>query len=279
MGAYSPTAGFRFLVYLTVQTESDDLESVVAAIALRGDGPFVLVAPTRDLLTTRCTDVLKRAHAHFLALADDFVLDADGVIHARRPVTEILAPLLPGRDPSPKERFVFRRQGRIWNVEYEGVSATIDHSAGMAYLRYLLQNQGRDVLAVSVRGAGAGRRGAPVLGSGGEITDRRTVRVAKKRITDIDAELPEVGLERAEELRDERAQLESYLSAGVNLHGRVRQAGGQGEHDRQAVSVAIHRALAHLEERHAALAQHLRNSLKIGGMLSYKPERPVCWLT
>jgi hypothetical protein len=102
VGTYSPTAGYRFPIYLTVQSDEDDMDEVAAAIALRADGPFVLFAPTRDLVTTRCADGLRRSNGQFVALCEEFTLDATGVMRAGRSVEAILAPLLARVLPSRK---------------------------------------------------------------------------------------------------------------------------------------------------------------------------------
>ena len=47
LGVYSPHAGFRFPVYLTIQLEPDNFQHVVSSLVSRADGPFVLLAPTR----------------------------------------------------------------------------------------------------------------------------------------------------------------------------------------------------------------------------------------
>ena len=51
IGVYSPYAGFRFPVYLTIQLEPDDFHHIVSGLVSRTDEPFVLLAPTHDLCT------------------------------------------------------------------------------------------------------------------------------------------------------------------------------------------------------------------------------------
>lgn len=109
VGTYSPTAGYRFPIFLTVQTEDDDVESVVASLVLRSGGPFFLVIPTRDLLTARCADLLKRANGQLVALCEEFTLDAKGVVRASRSADAILEPLVARVVPPRKvdRRMVF----------------------------------------------------------------------------------------------------------------------------------------------------------------------------
>jgi hypothetical protein len=94
IGTYSPRPGHPYPVHLTVQTEPDDLQQVVDALVARVGGPLVLAAPTRDLFRPQCEDTLRRVNAHFLSLAEEFALDPAGTISPRRPVDEILTPLV-----------------------------------------------------------------------------------------------------------------------------------------------------------------------------------------
>lgn len=103
IGTLSPRVGARFPIYLTVQIERDDFRHVVDALVARAEGPFILAAPTRDMFGTVCAEPPQRSKAHFLALADDFVLDADGAVNPRRPVEEILKPFLDAVLPTLKD--------------------------------------------------------------------------------------------------------------------------------------------------------------------------------
>lgn len=94
IGVYSPIAGRRFPVYLTAQAESDDLRVVAESLAARAGDPLILVAPTRDLFDSECEAMLKGGRGHFVALSEDFHLDERGTVTSRRPVTEIMQPLL-----------------------------------------------------------------------------------------------------------------------------------------------------------------------------------------
>jgi len=91
IGTYSPYAGFRFPVYLTMQVDGADFHGAVAGlVALNGD-PFILVAPTREFCTPSCESLLATRKAVFLPLCETAAAGADGELAAVRPTEEILA--------------------------------------------------------------------------------------------------------------------------------------------------------------------------------------------
>lgn len=102
IGRCGPSPGPQFPVFMTVQVEPDELRGVCDALVAQLGAPFVLVAPTRDLLTPACEEPLRRVRAHFLALADDFTLSAEGAITTHRAGIEILEPFLAAVLPTPK---------------------------------------------------------------------------------------------------------------------------------------------------------------------------------
>ena len=91
IGVYSPYAGFRFPVHLTIQLEPGDFEYVVSGLVSQTDGPFVLLAPTRDLSTARSERLLSKRQSAFIALAEEVALGGHRNLRLRRPLDEILS--------------------------------------------------------------------------------------------------------------------------------------------------------------------------------------------
>ena len=75
---------------------------------------------------------------------------------------------------------------------------------------------------------------------------------------------------------DDEPGIRQSLGGVLEDEGR---AADDRERARQAVSVAIHRALNAIKKDHEPLWQHLDNSLKIGEFLSYQPDQPTSWTT
>lgn len=77
VGAYVPTAGFRFPVFLNIAMEPWELSRAADALAAGQDGPFVLLIPTTQLLTPGVVDLIKRSQSGLLALSDGLTLDGE----------------------------------------------------------------------------------------------------------------------------------------------------------------------------------------------------------
>lgn len=69
IGDYFPLSGYRFPVCLAFAGEPDHLRSAMDGLAARGEA-FILVTPTRSALTQVLADLLTRAKACFLPLAE-----------------------------------------------------------------------------------------------------------------------------------------------------------------------------------------------------------------
>ncbi len=104
IGVYSPTAGRRFFVYLTIQIEPDDFDHVVSSLVSRTDKPFVLLAPTRDLCTAPTERVLAHRKSAFIPLAEELAL-AGGRrrVRLRRPLDDILTAFRAAHLPAPND--------------------------------------------------------------------------------------------------------------------------------------------------------------------------------
>lgn len=76
IGTYSPTAGYRFPVYLTIQLQTDEFHQTVAGLCASDNGPFILLAPTHRLCLPASAELLKAKNALFLSLEELLGLDA-----------------------------------------------------------------------------------------------------------------------------------------------------------------------------------------------------------
>ena len=104
LGVYSPYAGRRISVYLTIQLEPDDFHHVVNGLVSRTDEPFILLAPTRDLCTAPTEGVLAHHRkSAFIPLAEDLDLAGHRKVRLRRPLDDILASFQAAHLPAPKD--------------------------------------------------------------------------------------------------------------------------------------------------------------------------------
>ncbi|NLY01556.1 MAG: hypothetical protein GXY83_36155 [Rhodopirellula sp.] len=91
IGFYSPFAGYRFPVLLTLQYEPDDMRMTVERLAATVDAAFILLAPTAQLLSPATEDLLRRKSAMFISLADALDADEVGKFEALPRCEELLA--------------------------------------------------------------------------------------------------------------------------------------------------------------------------------------------
>lgn len=103
IGTYSPYAGFRFTVYLTIQIEPDEFRQVIEGLVSKEDKPFILLAPTHELCGPECKKLLQKKNASFFSLADVFACRDDGTLAMEKPVADILAAFRATVLPSPKD--------------------------------------------------------------------------------------------------------------------------------------------------------------------------------
>lgn len=103
IGTYSPYAGFRFPIYLTIQIEPDEFQQVVKGLVSGEDKPFILLAPTRELCGPECEKLLQKRTASFFSLADLLICKDDGTLAMEKPADEILADFRAAVLPSLKD--------------------------------------------------------------------------------------------------------------------------------------------------------------------------------
>ena len=103
LGAYSPYAGFRFPVYLTIQLEPDNFDSIATSLVSRTNQPFVLLAPTRDHCMSRTEQVLANRKSAFVPMAEDIALVGRRELRLCRPLDDILASFRTDHLPAPED--------------------------------------------------------------------------------------------------------------------------------------------------------------------------------
>jgi len=90
LGAYRPAAGLSFPAYLTIQNDREEFAGVVERIAARDGRPFILIAPTTDLVAPGSAELVRTRGAVVLGLADFTAVDKSGKLAADRSADEVL---------------------------------------------------------------------------------------------------------------------------------------------------------------------------------------------
>ncbi|TWP50605.1 AAA family ATPase [Lentzea tibetensis] len=176
----------------------------------------------------------------------------------------------------------FRFDGQVWWLTYEGVTVHVPDAKGLRDLHVLLGRPGKDVPAADLLFAAGDEpaRGARRLGSD-PVLDERAKSAYRKRLTQlderIDAALAQGADARAAELDREREALLTEIRRATGLLGRSRRLGDATERTRKAVTERIRNSLRRLDDRHPALAEHLRQCVSTGSTCRYDPPGPVRW--
>jgi tetratricopeptide (TPR) repeat protein len=182
----------------------------------------------------------------------------------------------------------FQREGEYWTIVFASDSFRLRDSKGLGYLARMLDEPGREFLAldlaagatdaVSSSGRAEGLRRRD-LGDAGAMLDDEAKSAYRSRLHDLQEEVTDAqsmgDAERAENARTEMEFLSRELARAVGLGGRDRIAGSASERARLSVTRAIRLALAKIEENSVALGEHLESTIRTGTYCSYRPDARV----
>ena len=180
---------------------------------------------------------------------------------------------------------VFRREGDIWTLAFEGQTCRLRDVKGLRYIASLLARPGREVHVLELVSAGTE---APLDGGarldGGELTvsrpsdggpllDEQAKRAYRRRLEQLAEELQEArdwgDPERVARLEEETDALTQELVRAVGLGGRDRTFSSPAERARVNVTKAIRTAIRLVEAHCPPLASHLEASIQTGRFCSY----------
>jgi hypothetical protein len=193
--------------------------------------------------------------------------------HGLIPIVQRLQPLTHGTTTGGTK--VFRRERDVWTLGFDGVEVMMPDAKGLRDLHTLLANPGVDIPATSLATeAYVSADAAPVL-------DARAKEAYRHRLDDIDRDLDRAARRgdaaKADALENEREALIDELRRAAGLGGRDRTLRSDQERLRKTVTARIRDTLRRLDERHPALADHLRSSVRTGAMCTYAPAERVRW--
>jgi len=231
------------------------------------------------------------ARAHFAAAAG-----AARAIGATQVVTRIAAEAGPAAGPTagPQEAgerapaAVFRRDGDVWTLGYQGHEVRLRDSKGLRDLAVLLARPGSAVAALDLATADAGGRSRTPEPAGlhppsdtGDVLDHQARQAYQRRLAELQEEASEADAfadaVRSARVAAERDALVAALAEAYGLGGRPRRSGSPAERARTAVTARIKDAIRRVGDAHPPLGRHLSRSVRTGTFCSYEPEQPVRW--
>ncbi|MBM0233866.1 AAA family ATPase [Micromonospora sp. STR1_7] len=180
------------------------------------------------------------------------------------------------------EGYEFRRDGPVWQLAYGGVVVHLPDAKGLHDLNLLLSRPGSDVPAVELLDPAAGPELVAARRMGGDpVLDDEAKARYRRHLARLDEEIDRAAARDDERkvaaLDAERGALLDELRAAAGLAGRSRRLGDEAERARKTVTARIRDTLRKLDDRHPALASHLRESVSTGSTCRYLPPNPPPW--
>jgi hypothetical protein len=182
-----------------------------------------------------CTVINKAVESHVTAILAGDLFPSCLLILAlpeeyRRPAEIPLAEV-------DKSRNIFRKEGDVWRIVYDGEVKSLKHIKGLSYLSILLRNPRRSFHVFDL-----------------------VQEVGGSPYTEQIENFKQMGREKWEE-------------EGLSL-SRPKELADKA---RKAVYISIQRSLEKIKKEHPALGQHLKNSIKTSYSCSYTPDNPIPW--
>jgi len=269
-------------VALALPLDATDIQEAVVGLAAEQRVPFLLLAPTHRYLRRAAEAIVRATGSAFLALNELCVVGPDGRWQLSRPLAVWLAEQTPRNwlARSAEARNYFRHEGAAWAVSFRGATASVADQVGMHYLAALLASPRRTVHAALLI---AEYRQRPEVrrGRGAAVLDDAALADYRRRYEELCAQQAEAEQQNnyvvGERVQHDLAMLTRELERATGLHGRRRAVGDEGEKARKSVQMALTRALGAIKGRHPPLAQHLRQTVRMGHYLQYAPEADWDW--
>lgn len=186
--------------------------------------------------------------------------------------------------PTAAAPALFRREGEIWTIDYEGSAFRLRDVKGLRYIAFLLGSPTREIHAVELAQAVEGvSEQAHADGPPGPALDAQAKDAYRRRLEELGEELEEArgwdDPERAARTEAEIDALTEQLVQAFGLGGRDRAGASPAERARVSVTKAIRSAIKTIERHSPALGEHLGSSIRTGQFCSYAPpgEVPPRW--
>lgn len=172
---------------------------------------------------------------------------------------------------------VFRRDGAVWTMQFQGTESHLPDSKGLRDLAVLLSRPGQSAHAMELYTGAPPTTGAdPVLDDQAKVAYRRRLAELEQEVDQAEANNDTY---RAERSKAERDALVVELAAAVGLGGRDRRLGDERERARKAVTARIRDAIGRIRELDPELGEHLDDAVQTGTRCAYTPAEPIRWRT
>jgi hypothetical protein len=194
-----------------------------------------------------------------------------------RRITAILAEH--DRRTTGVEEAVFRKDGEVWTLSFEGKTVHVSDALGLGYIGELLRTPQMAIEAAQLAGVSVESSKLVAL-PGIPLADEATIKAVRADLVEKKTEL--AGLQKSDwtrrgALQEEIPKLEKYLVEVETHQGKARKVAGTAQRSRTSVTNAINRAIDHISAQHPDLGLHLKESLKTGTTPIYAPVELPDW--
>lgn len=199
---------------------------------------------------------------------------------------------------TPVDANVFRCDGDVWTIAYQGREFRVRSARGFVYLAALLGQPGQRIPAIELASLGgdpdtrrvtSGEMRADGLhpadaGEAADVLDAPARAAYRRRLTELGEEIEAARAfndgGRAAKLQEEVDFILQELTSAVGLGGRARKAGSPAERARLNVTRAIRSAIERIAAHHRPLARYLSTTIATGATCAYETEfrEPVVWI-
>jgi len=285
IGRHPATRATVCPVHLCMHCEGGVLHAAIRRLLVEGDGPMIVLTPTR-IDDPDIRQIVRMRHACHLALADSINVDGSrglAITDAARSAIAAFSRVVEGWESAPTAiaPFRFARSGRVWVLSFNRTLCYMPHkdAGGLAYIQHLLARPNQEIPVERLEEMVTGNLALDAISTGDAVVDREGLAKVWAEMKQLRTEM-----DTAERNGDEaaRSRLERELDRLTEhvrtMHGfndRLRRVGDQTEQLRTKVTNSIRRAIKSLEEL-PALAAHLV-AVKPGRTLSYRPESQIPW--
>lgn len=90
IGVFSPAAGIRFPVFFTIPSSAEGFDAVADGLVARGNGPFLLLAPTRQLCRPGTEQRLTERRSQLIVLDEIVTIEDGGGLRLAQPRESLL---------------------------------------------------------------------------------------------------------------------------------------------------------------------------------------------
>jgi hypothetical protein len=208
---------------------------------------------------------------------------------------------LEGSTESAEEN-LFKKEGEIWTVRFNGETGNFKNTKGFRYIEYLICDQGKEFLVSdlyfainppdidnidsthsNMGSAELGGEGLSVadLGDAEKLLSPEGKAALKQEVTRLKEQINRAKERRDEEnqaaLEDQLDEILEYFAAQTGLGGKTRKASNDLERLRKSVSKCIRGDINKIKKTSPELGHHLGPSIHTGTYCSYSPHPRVNW--